>query len=184
MTEVIHNEALTTEGIARMLEQYKGKPDFEALLRIYLDSVQELEDATFDVRLAFMLANAVGEQLDFLGAIVGERRNGKLDAIYKIWIGVRIRLNRSFGRPIDVIECIRLATDVDFEFREYEDAAFGIFFDDVPEFPNDLMLIAFLAKAAGVGLTFVYPTDANSFRFKDVGAADDPDHGFADANDL
>jgi hypothetical protein len=187
MADLVHNETLSVDGLKRLLEQYKGKETFETLLEIYLDAVQELEDSNWNMRLAFMLENAEGEQLDFLGAMVGERRSGKLDAVYRIWIGVRIRLNRSFGRPIDVLECLRLATDVEFELREYEDACFGIFFAETPEYPNDLTLIAHLAKAAGVGLVFVYPTDlgaGTSFRFKNVGDPDVAANGFADANDL
>lgn len=180
MAEVIHNDALSVEGLSRLLEQYKGKPAFEALLKIYLDSIQEFEDAVFAVRLSMMLDSAVGEQLDFLGAFVGETRNGKDDDVYRVWIRVRIRLNRSFGEARDIIECLRLATNKPFEYREYDDACFAILFSERPDFPNDLALIAYLAKAAGIGLSFVYPTDdAHVFRFKNIGASDDPNHGFS-----
>lgn len=187
MSELVKNTALTQEGLDRLLEQYKGKENIETLLTMYLDSVQEFEDAVFAVKLAFMLEDAVGEQLDFLGAIVGEGRNGKEDELYRVWIGVRIRLNRSFGTPTDVIECLRLATDAPFEYRTYGGAHFAILFSEMPEFSNDLTIITYFAKAAGSSFTFHYPYDLGDghiFTFKDVDDVDDPDLGFCDVADL
>lgn len=186
MSAIVHSTALTTEGIARLLEQYKESTQLNTLMRIYLDSVQEAENVTWDMRLKLILANAVGDQLDILGAIVGEPRNDREDALYKIWIGVRIRLNRSFGRPLDVIECLLLATEADFEYREHEDACFSIIFNEMPLYPNDLNYVVYLARAAGIGINFIYPTvdDGTEFRFRGVSDTSNPDNGFCAVADL
>jgi len=187
MGEIIHNPALVAEGITRLLEQYKGSETLKKLLTIYLEEIQELEDANFAVITSRFLEGAEGAQLDVLGALVGELRQGKTDEAYKVWITARIRLNRSFGRPDDVIECLHLVTDATFVYEEYSSAFFTVVFWDRPEFPNDVTAITYLAKAIGVGMLVVYPppegvSGFEGFLFRDYGAVDDPDHGFSDFN--
>src|SRR6266705_5722859 len=106
--QVQHNTEHTKTGLSRLLEQYKKSTAFKNLVKIYLDEVQVLEDAGIELALAFLLDNAVGDQLDILGAIVGEARQGREDPIYRIWIKVRIKVNRSFGKPTDIIDIVQL----------------------------------------------------------------------------
>lgn len=178
--QITHDTQLVQEGLARLLEGYKGTTAFKELLAIYLEAFQELEDATFAVILGRMLDNAVGVQLDVLGAIVGEARQEKVDALYKVWIRVRISINKSRGTVPDIIACIQLATDAEFVFTEYSRAAFAVEFETPPDFPNDVTLVIELAKAAGVNITVIYPIDPDhTFRFKYRDSdSDDPNKGF------
>jgi len=179
--QITPNEEIAKVGLSRFLEQYKGTIAFKRLIEIYLESVQELEDVAFQVILKRMLENATDIQLDTLGAIVGEQRQGKDDDNYRIWIAVRIRLNRSFGTPVDIIDVVQLATDAAFEFREYNSGAFSVLFSETPEFPNDISVICYLAKAAGINITVVYPPEgATPFKFMNLGDTSDPDFGFSD----
>lgn len=181
MAELAPTTDVVAKGLGRLLEQYKGKENIETWIQIYLEGVQDLEDHAWLVYTQRFLENAEGVQLDVLGDIVGEQRGGKEDPQYRIWIGVRIRLNRSFGTIKDVIDCILLATDALFTVREYTSAAFEVRFDEHPDFPNDIQAIVKLGKAAGVnGNVFYPPDDEPGFRFKNVGDSDDPDKGFGD----
>lgn len=184
MAEFASVTDVEVRGLGRLLEQYKRLPNIETLTAIYLQAVQELEDVTAEVVLKRFLANATGDQLRVLGDIVGQQNvEGWTEDQYRTWIAVRIRLNRSFGTPVDVIDCIRLATPAVFKLREYVSGAFMIMFQEAPEFPNDVQAIAYLARAAGVNVTVLYPgPDGPGFRFKNVGDADDPAKGFADVS--
>jgi hypothetical protein len=180
MAELTHNPLMVFEGVAHLLEQYKGSETLKKLLTIYLEEIQELEDTNFQVVLSRFLANAEDIQLDVLGALVGELRQGKNDAAFRIWIAARIRLNRSFGRPDDVIECLLLVTPAAFTYEEYSSAFFVVTFSEQPAFPNDITAIVYLAKAIGVGMMVIYPPDDGQvFLFRDNGAANDPAHGFS-----
>lgn len=178
MSDLVHVTTHVSTGLARFLEQYKEKDLFNRLVEIYLEEVQEVEDAVWRTRVSHYLADAVGEQLDTLGAIVGELRNGRDDDLYRIWIAVRIRLNRSRGTPEDIIDCIKLATDAAFTYREFHEAALRVTFSEMPDFPNDIAVIVFYAKAIATHATVWFPA---TFRFKNVGGADDPGAGFSDA---
>jgi hypothetical protein len=110
-------DAHVSAGLKLLVEQFRGKPVIEALLSSYLSRVQELEDELWIVLWGWVLGNATARQLDDLGAIVGELREGRDDTEYEAAIRVRIRINRSKGRTIDVIDVAALLLEV-FSFIE------------------------------------------------------------------
>jgi hypothetical protein len=79
------------QALARLIQQYKEKPNLAALITAFVDQIQDLEDAIFDLDEGRQFFNgttypAVGDQLDGIGALVGARRNGLDDATYLIFI--------------------------------------------------------------------------------------------------
>lgn len=90
-------------ALAKFLEQYRNKDDLRSLSRSFTNRIQELEDATWEVILYRLMANAEGAQLDALGAIVGRGRNNLSDADFLIAIKGQIRINRSNGTPEDIL---------------------------------------------------------------------------------
>ncbi len=88
----------------------------EAMLASFTDRIQELEDAAWEVADYLLLKNAFGVVLDKIGKIVGRSRRGLEDDDYKIALRARIRINRSFGRPEDLIAVARLSLPSDFTF--------------------------------------------------------------------
>lgn len=85
-----------------LTEQFKEKQVTEAIVRIQARRMQKIENAIYDVLEGRLLSNAVGVWLDYCGAIVKEPRDGRQDEIYRHAIRVRVRVNRSKGRSIDV----------------------------------------------------------------------------------
>ena len=73
------NDSHITEALANRIEQFKGKENFADLIRIYVQQVQDLEDALFEVLLDTTLESSVGEHLDNIGALVGEPRRDRED---------------------------------------------------------------------------------------------------------
>ena len=102
ITQVSDHVARVT---AALVEQYKNKPKVVGLLTAFTNQIQKLEDAFFPLLSLPNLGQATGAGLDLLGRIVGEPRNGRLDASYRTAIQVKILLNISSG-TIDEIYAI------------------------------------------------------------------------------
>lgn len=62
------------EAKARFTQQFKDKPVFEAYIKIVTDELEELQEVYKDLMQLRDLDNAVGTQLDNIGAIVGQPR--------------------------------------------------------------------------------------------------------------
>lgn len=113
------------EALADFIQQFKGKEKLAAWLLSYVAEAQELEDTLADVQAISDVDTATGAQLDLIGAIVGEERQGRTDLDYRTAIKVRIRLNLSQGTLEDIRALIRgVAGDVDVKFFEFYPAGF------------------------------------------------------------
>lgn len=196
------NHKLThiAEGLSRILEQYKGAPKFKVLLTSFLKEVQVCEDALWGVYLGRMLDNAVGEQLDVIGRRVGEERKGRNDTLYRVWLRIRVMINRSFGRARDIQRILLAATALPFRYVEpssYGPAAFEIWFDDAfvltdMATPNLYRDAVRQARAAGVNGQLIYPIRSSGtpgspalkpFKLSHAGGTQDPDYGLAHVGD-
>ena len=91
---------------ALLVQQFKGKTNIEKLLELFGTKVQELEDVGFELINERALAAAIGTQLDNLGEIVGEERQGRSDDEYRKAISVKILINTSSGTPEQVIDIV------------------------------------------------------------------------------
>jgi len=182
-------------GLSRPIEQFKNKPKFRLLfLKGFLEEIQELENAIDSVYFGRFLENAVGVQLDKIGRRLQEERKGREDELYRLWLGVRVKVNRSFGRVKDIIEILSLVTDIEFHYREHSigPAAFIIEFEyshvstDVEWF-RTLENLVREAKSAGVAYSLIFPTRTTSitpeafypFRLCNVGDVSDPHLGLS-----
>ena len=97
-----HKTTHNTEALARLAEFIKGKPNIAALLNVFTLSVQDLEDTEFSLFTDRILPNAVGEQLNVIGRIVGQPRLEADDPTYRLRLAARIAANRSRGVPGDI----------------------------------------------------------------------------------
>jgi len=89
--------------LGRVAEQYKADSGFAAILAAYGAQVQEIEDALYDIHVGYDLDNAVGDQLDILGKVVAQARDGATDAEYRPRIRARIRALLSSGSTEDLL---------------------------------------------------------------------------------
>lgn len=148
---------------------FKDKPKVQALLASYTARIQTLEADLWQLLWGWVLQhdtyNASGKQLDDLGAVVGQPREGRSDADYIIAIKVRIRVNRSHGKAVDVIEVARLinalATYVEYPKLSWEVSIYNV--------TNSGDIIRFLtqtkaASSYGVLLTSTW-AEANVFKW-------------------
>lgn len=159
-----------------LLGVYQEKPRIRALLLSYVARCQELDNAIWGVIVKRLIDNAEAAQLDAIGRIVGEPRNGKVDALYRVYVLARIRINWSKGQPRDVIEVLRIVEAQAFRYREYYPASILVEYVGPPPSTTPAVLVdlAKQAKPAGVRLQLVAPTASNQFTVTPVGGASDP----------
>ena len=106
-----------TAALARLLTQYKDT-NLVDYLTPFLTQLQELEDVFFDIRAILTnIEDQVGEQLDLLGRLVGQPREGRTDAVYILWIQARILVNKSSGLPDELLQVLRtlMANEISYE---------------------------------------------------------------------
>jgi hypothetical protein len=144
-------------GVDLVLEQYRGKPRYEAFLAALLRPVQVLENDIHEVILGRMLDNAIGQQLRDLGDLVGEPWTGRPDDEYRLFVKARIARNRSHGRPNDVIRVLRIVEATPFKYSEAYPATIVIEYLGTPDAdPNILYELAYGARSGGVALVLTY----------------------------
>jgi hypothetical protein len=95
--------------LARLSYQFRGKPFIEGILGAFAAEAQEIEDALWQLLVERSIDAAVGLQLDVLGRIVDQPRNGAVDGVYRKMIRTKVLVNRSTGRVRDLILVTRAA---------------------------------------------------------------------------
>lgn len=154
------------------------------LITALCGAVQDVENALAQLYSQRALDVAIGTQLDVLGKIVGQARDGLSDDDYRRYIRARIAANRSGGVPEDVLRVASLVLDVATSgvlfIRDVEDATFVL---EVRDHAVDAATAAALrdlvvaATSAGVRIVVVYAARplAQTFRF-DAGPGWDLGH--------
>jgi hypothetical protein len=147
-----------TEAQNNLVELFKNKPKFLAVVKAFVSEVQELEDTNWDLYTDY-LETATGDSLDTYGAIVGEDRNNRADEEYRSAIFAKILLNSSSGTPEEIIELMRaVANGGTVKINEYFPAAFTAFVLKAVTITKALELNTALqsGKPAGVKAHLIY----------------------------
>lgn len=71
---MIEKITFSEKSVARLIQIYRDKPKFRALIELYANIAQEIEDTAFDMLLLRDVETAVRAQLDVIGRIVGQSR--------------------------------------------------------------------------------------------------------------
>jgi hypothetical protein len=192
MADLEHFTEHAGAAFARLATQFRDKPNLAAVLLAVLPQVQALEDALFQLYSERGIDTAIGAQLDVLGRIVGEARQGKDDETFRTFIRARVLVNRSSGtipEILAILAALLAGQPNDVGLVEYFPAAFVV---DMGKFAvsaanaSIFWRILQLAKAAGVRaiLEWAQTGIATAFTFEDgdglgLGDATDPTIGGA-----
>lgn len=171
MADLTHITDHADQAVSNLLEQDKGKPKINAFVRIHAGRMQHVEDVMWAVYTQRWIDTAVGVQLDTLGAIVGEGRKGRGDDLYRLWIRVRVIINRSNGKVKDILRIVRLligpAPGVTY-VPQYP-AAFTIQISGIPGIGDTVQAVHDIlteVHAGGVRMNIEYTDDdATAFKF-------------------
>lgn len=189
---VTHHTTVVTDGLALPLYDLR-QPKLQALLATYMTQIQQLEDALWALYIGLMIEQAVGDALDMLGALVGQPRENRPDPEYRLWIRSRVIVNKSSGRPLDILGVARavLPPLVNVaNLHEAYPASFVLTLEGIADTTATVALAALLriAKAAGVALSveFSIVDPLLEFTVGDAAAAPESSttQGFASTDQL
>ena len=155
----------------------QARPNVLALIQVYCNQIDDLEDAFQALYYYRQLANAYGQLLDDIGVLVGLGRNGLDDATYRLYLQAQIRADNSAGTTEDLNAIFALLTTgltgVTFDVEWQPPAAFIIYLTDANGILTQIEVNAFAsfmnrARDAGVGGVLEYSIgepDADLFSF-------------------
>lgn len=150
----------------RLAEYLKGKPNLEAVLDALGVRFADLAAVGTELDEDRRLENAAGAQLDVIGKIVGQAREGADDSTYYRRIRGRILANRSSGTVQEIYEVLALVLPLGaaFHIEDAYPAGFNVYLTSTDLNASDAdRLVSFLAvvRAAGVrGIFFWRSADA------------------------
>ena len=176
-----YNTQVVGQGLARLTSAYITKPNVRALLAVYLQPFQDLEDRIWSVlntrilRTATCYSNTVSIPgtdnvvFDTLGALVGVSRGGLGDLSYRSVIYLEVAVNRATGRTTDWSGFFNILQPYCSGTVIYLDgeAAFYYGLWNLTLDPNQIGLALSKAVPNGVGGYFAYTTwpDGNDFEW-------------------
>jgi len=164
----VRTDTHVVDGLALLIDAFKGRKVIDGILAAWLKQFQDLERVFWEILQGRGVDDAVGQQLDFLAAVVGEDRQGRSDDELRAAIRLRIRTNRSQGTSEDVIQTAALVlTQGNWEYADYTNAAFRVLYWGLPSylFPS-LVRAMRLTRPAGVrGYIMFAPSPLNEILF-------------------
>lgn len=176
MTTTIHIKNHTAIANDRYTQVFKDKPNIAGMTTAFVNQIQKLENVFQDLGFFRFIYTASGEQLDGLGSIVGEQRQGRNDFDYRIAIITRIAINTSDGTPEEFIAILNLVTgSTQVFYYEIKPASVMAFVNTNIDFSIDNISsdsFAFEGGIDGLGFSDVFfPNQGgvfSGFNFKDV----------------
>jgi hypothetical protein len=171
------------KALARFVEQFKNAENLREMVSALASPLQDVDTALYQLYTQRWVDSAEGKQLDNLGAIVGQEREGRDDVEYRLWIKARVFANRANGHPDDTLRILELIQpDADYEVEPTYPATYLVHVYNATAPAQSIYNILRLAKPAGVRMNLLSDADdSTSFAFSDSGSLEtgDNDRGFA-----
>jgi len=104
---------LIVTALSRLTNQFSESPKLRGMVEAMVRPLQDALSTIEQLRTERWPATAIGAQLDGVGHIVGEPRNGRTDDEYRAAIAFRIFVNTSNATPGDLIQGLRTLTQAD-----------------------------------------------------------------------
>lgn len=103
-----------TSQIDKILYRFKEYKNITDLMYSLLTEVSLLEQTFSDLYNERNLQTAIGKQLDQIGKLIGEERQGKDDDEYRKYLYIRTLVNKSSGTTPEIEEVINRTEDATF----------------------------------------------------------------------
>jgi hypothetical protein len=169
----------TFEAREQVWNRFKRCPNFDNLARIIGHRFQLLSNELEDIRAIRSVDTDTGANLDALGALQGQAREGFSDLVYRSLIKAKTIANRSKGTSEEIITAarfLRFGDDSEIAFTQLFPAALSLEFTSALETLQHQTLIAdllFQTKLGGVRMfvlfvpvtPFGFAGDAGAFGF-------------------
>lgn len=129
------NDSHVSEGLGLLIDAFKEKRYIGGFLATWLAQVQDLEAVLWEIIDGRYVDTAIGQQLTYLGDLVGEARLGRSDDELRLAVRLRIRTNRAQGTAEDVIQVTALVLALGFwQYTESNTASFQVLFWGLPNY--------------------------------------------------
>lgn len=156
MIERIADHAL--RGLARLAQEFVGKPKLAAFLNLLNAETQDIEDVLWDLmpQNGAGVENGEGAELDRIGRIIGQPRgNSANDDEYRLRLYARMRIRVSSGTIPDIIDVFfaLLGDTAHIHEREEPEAGFTLELEDFVMDPTRVEVFADFLRSARVGGT-------------------------------
>lgn len=168
-------------AIARLPQQFRGKPNIEAWLSALVRPLNDVQQAIDDLRRMRRIDDATGVWLDRIGKKVVQLRGDLDDDTYRRYLRARIATSKSRGTPRELVAIARAILGAGVGRVVLDDqgyASVAISIDDYA-MTEDIAnaLISFLAVAAAAGVRVVLETfngdDEDTFAYSVATFADE-----------
>lgn len=169
-------------AVNRLPAQFKGKAGIEALLTALTTPMNELELIIWSLIIQRTIEFAIEAQLDVIGKIVWQHRDGLSDDIYRRYIKASIATQQSHGLVTTLIKIAKLVlgdTETYVEIEQMPIATVVVTISErsvTTEVANALM--AFLTRAVAGGVRLDLQTTIDDPASFPVFTWDHPDEGF------
>lgn len=168
-------------ALSRLVQQFPKSGSVAGLVSVAAGRCQGVEDALFSLIEGRLLDTAEGVQLDALGRLVKQPRNGLDDDTYRLRIRVRIRLNRSSGTGPELTRIFSLLQPTNVvELQEYPPAGLHLLLQEPITATEAADLTDVLGDAVSAGvhalLVWTESPDADVFTFDSGGLGFDAGH--------
>ena len=140
-----------SRALHRLLSQFQGKPRWEALIASYVTQVQQLENEIWLLHTMCWIDSGEGQQLDDIGDVVGEARQGWSDDEYRGYLKARIRTSKSDGKIETLVRIVRLIYGLQGE----PDPAFSLRFVKLREYYPAALEIETWFNAATIASEYI-----------------------------
>lgn len=138
-------------------QQYKDAPNLNKLLEVIASPFNELKVVFADIKNLLDIENNSGAQLDLIGEIVVQKRNGLNDADYRKLLRFKIKKNSSKSRVDDIVSILKFLTNgTRVVYSDNPPASYTIYTDG-QTIPTNLRVELDKISAAGVSV-IIYGT--------------------------
>lgn len=155
----------------RLYTQFRDKTTWLLWVALLARQAQDLEDAAQSLLTIFDIDNSSGIQLDVIGRIVGQTRQGAIDSEYRLGLKARILANKSSGTPENIF-ALFLGAPMVYSLGVIKE--FAVRVASVPITPAEaagaVMLLG-VAREAGARALFEWQEYVNAQMFTFDGAA-------------
>lgn len=139
-------------------EQYKEASNLNKILLVLSTAFEDLNEVFIDLKNILNIDNAFGAQLDLIGDIIREKRNGRSDVDYIKGIKFKIFKNTSRGSVDDIVRALKFITSASLVVYSDNPPASYTIYTNGTNLPSDLHLLIDSLSVAGVSV-IIYASD-------------------------
>ena len=178
----VPDDIIIPDHVARtlslLIEEFKRSPLLNSTVKVIVNQQQEIEFVGNSLLTDRRLSQAGGAQLDGIGSIVGEPREGRSDEVYREAIEFRIYINVSNAEPETLIAALKFTTNASrIKFWELGYANIQMFTNG-SFIPDDMVQTMDEIAAGGVSIEYISTSGGTlPFAFAIDGTSDNPEGG-------